>query len=166
MRALDHSFERQREVVIAIQKDAAIEDPTADDFHEIGVLGRLIELVRLEDGRLRVAIEMYRRVRIRSFLSGSDGYMADIGDISEGPIPEAPELIRQTIEHFKDYADAREIKVLRSWEALEAIRDPGRVADIIGTHLTTSLEERQELLETLDPVARLEKVDAMMGASL
>jgi len=57
---------------------------------------------------------------------------------------------------------AREIKVLRSWALLESMRDPGRVADIIGTHLMAPLRERKELLATLDPVARLEKVDAMM----
>jgi hypothetical protein len=59
---------------------------------------------------------------------------------------------------------ARDIKVLRSWALLENMRDPGRVADIIGTHLMAPLRERQELLATLDPVARLEKVDAMLAA--
>jgi hypothetical protein len=59
---------------------------------------------------------------------------------------------------------ARDIKVLRSWALLENMRDPGRVADIIGTHLMAPLRERQERLATLDPVARLEKVDAMLAA--
>jgi ATP-dependent Lon protease len=166
VRALDLAFERQREVAIAVQKDAALDDPTTDDFFEIGVLARLIELARLADGTMKVLIEVYRRVTIRRFLSESDGYLADIENLSEGPIPEAPELIRQAIEHFKDYAGARDIKVLRSWALLENMRDPGRVADIIGTHLMAPLRERQELLATLDPVARLEKVDAMLGATL
>jgi hypothetical protein len=55
---------------------------------------------------MTVLIEVYRRVTIRRFLSESDGYLADIENLSEGPIPEAPELIRQAIEHFKDYAGA------------------------------------------------------------
>ena len=164
MRALDHSFERQREVVIAVQKDAALDDPATEDFYEIGVLARLIQLVRLDDGTMKVLIEVHRRVAIRRFLSDSDGYLADIEDLSEGPIPEAPELIRHAIEHFKDYAAARDIKVLRSWALLENMRDPGRVADIIGTHLMAPLQARQELLATLDPVVRLEKVDAMLAA--
>src|SRR5947208_941040 len=53
MQALDLAFERQREVVLAVQRDAAIDDPTADDFHEIGALGRLIQLVRLDDGTMK-----------------------------------------------------------------------------------------------------------------
>ena len=52
MQALDHAFERQREVVIAVQKDSAVDDPQTDDFHEIGVLGRLLELARLDDGTI------------------------------------------------------------------------------------------------------------------
>ncbi len=54
--------------------------------------------------------------------------------------------------------------MLRSWALLENMRDPGGVADIIGAHLMAPLRERQELLATLDPVARLEKVDAMLAA--
>ena len=77
-RALDHAFEREREVVIAIQKDAALDDPTTDDFYETGVLARLIQLVEIDDGTLKVLIEVYRRVTIRRFLSESDGYLADI----------------------------------------------------------------------------------------
>jgi ATP-dependent Lon protease len=164
MRALDHAFERQREVVLAVQRDSAIDNPTADDFHEIGVLGRLIQLARLDDGTMKVLIEVYRRVTIRRFLGDSDGYLADIGDLSEGPIPEAPELIRQALAHFQDYAEARDFKLPRNWESLELMSDPGRVADIICTHFAASLGDKQELLATLDPVARLEKVDAMLVA--
>src|SRR5439155_18645175 len=89
VRALDLAFERRREVVLAVQRDAAIDDPATNDFYEIGVLGRLLQLVRLDDGTLKVLIELYRRVAIRRFLAESDGYLADIDDLSEGPIPEA-----------------------------------------------------------------------------
>ena len=163
-RALDQAFAREREVVIAMQKDAALDDPTTDDFYEIGVLARLIQLVEIDDGTLKVLIEVYRRVTVRRFLGDGDGYLADIENLSEGPIPEAPELIRRAIEHFRDYAAARELTLPRSWASLEQMRDPGRVADIICTHVAAPLTDKQELLATLDPVARLEKVDAMLAA--
>ena len=164
VRALNLAFDRQREVVIAVQKDAAIDDPATDDFHEIGVLGRLIQLVPINDGMLKVLIEVYRRVAIRRFVGDSDGYLADIADLREGPIPEAPELIRQALTHFKDYAATRDLKLPHSWASLEQMSDPGRIADIICAHITASLAERQDLLATLDPVARLQKVDAMIAA--
>ena len=82
------------------------------------------------------------------------------------PIPEAPELIQRALARFKDYAAARDLTLPRSWASLEQMSDPGRVADIICTHVVAPLPARQELLATLDPVARLEKVDAMIAASL
>ena len=165
IRALDHAFERQREVVIAIQRDAAVDEPESGDFHDIGTLGRLLEHQPVDGGTLKVLIEIYRRVTIRRFTGESDGYLADIADISEGPIPEAPELIQRAAERFGKYVAARDIKV-RAMPPLEQMRDPGRVADIICTHVVASFKDKHDLLATLDPVARLEKVDAMMAAGL
>ena len=171
MRALDLAFDSTaRETVIAVQKDSAMDEPTTDQLHEIGVLARLVQVVQLGDGTMKALIEVLRRVAIRRFLSDGDGYMAEIEEVSEGPVPEAPDLIKQsiliqqTIAHFRDYADAREIKVPRSWASLESMRDPGRVADIIGTYLLAPLQVRQALLATLDPVERLQKVDALLAA--
>jgi ATP-dependent Lon protease len=165
IRALDQAFERQREVVIAIQRDAAVDEPQTGDFYEIGALGRLLEHQPIDDGTLKVLVEVYRRVTIRHFTGEGDGYLAEITDISEGPIPDAPELIQRAAEHFKRYVAARDIK-LRAMPELEQMRDPGRVADIICAHVVASTKDKQDLLATLDPVVRLEKVDAMMAASL
>jgi ATP-dependent Lon protease len=171
MRAIDLAFDSsERETVIAVQKDSAMDEPTMDHLHEIGVLARLIQVVQLGDGTMKALIEVQRRVMIRRFFSDGDGYMAEIEEISEGPVQEAPDPIRQsiliqhTIAHFREYADAREVKVPRSWPSLESMRDPGQVADIICTYLLASLEVRQELLATLDPVERLQKVDALLAA--
>jgi len=76
--------------------------------------------VRLDDGTMKVLIEIYRRVTIRRFVGESDGYLADIADLSEGPIPEAPELIQRALARFKDYAAARDLTLPRSWASLEA----------------------------------------------
>jgi ATP-dependent Lon protease len=165
IRALDHAFERQREVVIAIQRDAAVDEPQTGDFHEIGALGRLLEHQPIDDGTLKVLVEIYRRVTISRFTGEGDGYLADIADIREGPIPEAPELIQRAAERFEKYVAARDIK-LRAMPPLERMRDPGRVADIICAYLVAPFRDKQDLLATLDPVARLEKVDAMMAAGL
>jgi ATP-dependent Lon protease len=60
VRSLDHSFESfEQAVVIAVQKDAALDDPATEDFYEIGVLARLIELVEIDDGTMKVLIEVH-----------------------------------------------------------------------------------------------------------
>jgi ATP-dependent Lon protease len=163
--ALDRAFERQREVVLAVQREFAVDEPGFDDVYEVGVLARLLELERLADDTLKVVTQAYRRVMICRFIGETGAFQAEIADINEGPIPDAPELIERAIERFERYAAARKIEIQRIWPSLGQIRDPGRVADVISAYLALPISDKQGLLATLDPVARLEKVNAAMEDS-
>jgi ATP-dependent Lon protease len=161
--ALNYAFERQREVVLVTQKDRAVDDPGFDDVYEVGVLAGLLEMLRLDDGYVRVQAQAHRRVVIRRFIEETGAFHAEIADISEGPIPDAPFLIKRAVVQFESYATAREIQ--KTWPPLDRIRDPGRVADIISTHMVLPIGDKQRLLATLDPVMRLERVDALLHDS-
>jgi ATP-dependent Lon protease len=163
--ALDHAFERQREVVLAVQRESAVDEPGFDDVYEVGVLARLLELERLNDGTLKVLAQAYRRVVIRRFIGETGAFQAEIADINEGPIPDAPELIEKAVARFESYTAARQIRTRQTWPPLDQIRDPGRVADVISAYLALPIGDKQSLLATLDPVARLERVDALMDGN-
>jgi ATP-dependent Lon protease len=163
--ALDHAFERNREVVLAVQRKETVDEPGFSDIYEIGVLAGLLELLRLPDGTLKVLVRAHRRVLIRRFVGEASAFQAEIADISEGPIPEAPEAIQSTVERFKAYAAVREINMPQTLPALDQIRDPGRVADVIAAHLVLPISDKQSLLATINPVARLEKVAALMDGA-
>jgi ATP-dependent Lon protease len=163
MHALNQAFERQREVVLVVQKDGAVGDPGFDDVYEVGVLARLLEISRLADGKLRVQVQAYRRVVIRRFIEETGAFQAEIADINEGPIPDAPFLMKRAVVQFDSYATARELQ--KTWPPLDQIRDPGRVADIISSHMVLPIGDKQRLLATLDPVMRLERVDALLHDS-
>ena len=163
MQALDRAFERQREVVLAVQKRSGVDEPGFDDVYEVGVLARLLELQRLDDRTLKVLVQAHRRVTIRSFVGETGAFQAEITDISEGPIPDAPFLIKKAVAGFESYAADRAIDVRQMWPHLDQIRDPGRVADIIASYLPLPISDKQNLLSTLDPVDRLEKVDALLN---
>ena len=107
-------------------------------------------------------MQVRRRVAIRRFVGETGAFQADVADVSEGPIPEAAELIQHAAKRFETYATARDIRVPRIWPPLDQTRDPGRVADIISTHMILPIGGKQSLLATLDPVARLKRVDALM----
>jgi ATP-dependent Lon protease len=163
MQALDRAFERQREVVLAVQKQGGVDEPGFDDVYEIGVLARLLELQPLDDGKLKVVAQAHRRVVICRFIGQAGAFQAEIADITEGPIPDAPFLIKRAVTRFESYAADREIQVRQVWPPLNQTRDPGRVADIIAPYLPLPISDRQSLLATLDPVARLERVDALLN---
>lgn len=164
MHALDHAFERQREVVLVVQRESALDEPGFDDLYEIGVLARLLELEHLSDGTLKVLAHAHRRVVICRFVGETGAYQAEIADISEGPIPEAPELVQRAVKRFESYAAAREIKIPEIFPPLDKTRDPGRVADIIASYVALPIRDKQRLLATLDPVVRLESIDGLMIA--
>jgi ATP-dependent Lon protease len=197
--ALDLAFQRNREVVLAVQKDARIDEPSFGDVYEIGVLAGLLELERLPPDRVRkefrprdgsstmkILLRAHRRVKIRRFVATDGVFQAEMCDLSEGPIPNAPKLIRQAIDSFDSYVTAFEAKppsvpagsdihdpmrtrdrrVQQMRELLPGlvqIRDPGRMADVIAPHLRLPVGGGLELLAMLDPVARLEKIVALMG---
>jgi ATP-dependent Lon protease len=163
MQALDQAFERQCEVVLAVQRDSATDEPGFDDVYKIGVLAQLLELERLGDGTQKVLVQAGRRVAIRRFVGESGAFEAEVADVSEGPVAEAPDLIQQAVKHFQAYTLAREIRIPQIWPLLDQTRDPGRVADIIASRMKLPLGEKQKLLATVDPVARLARVDALMS---
>ncbi len=166
LRALNHAFERHREVVLAVQRQAAaVDEPGLEDIHEIGVLARVIQSDRQDDGTMRVFVEAHRRVVICRFLGAMDAFEAEISDLSEGPVPYAPDLILKAIAQFERYAAARQIQMRQTWPTLRQTRDPGRAADMIATYLALPIDEKQNLLATLDPVARLERVNALLESN-
>lgn len=163
IQALDRAFERQREVVLAVQKQGSVDEPGFEDVYEVGVLARLLERQPLDQGTLKVVVQAHRRVVICRFVGQSGAFQAEIADITEGPIPEAPFLIKRAVTQFESYAADREIQMPQIWPPLGQTRDPGRVADIIAPYLPLPIGDRQSLLATLDPVARLERVDALLN---
>jgi ATP-dependent Lon protease len=87
IKALEQAFQRQREVVLAIQRGSGVDEPGYEDVYEIGVLAALLELEQLPDGTIKVLAQVYRRVAIGDFVSDDTGYVAEARDLSEGPIP-------------------------------------------------------------------------------
>lgn len=163
MHALDQAFEYQQEIVLAVQREAAIDEPGFDDVYEVGVLAKLVgRHVRLPDGTWKVLVQARRRVVISRFIGEAGAFQAEIADIAERPIPDAPELIQRAAKRFESYAAAREIQIRPMFGSLDRIRDPGRVADIISAHMKLTVSDKQSLLATLDPVMRLERVEVLM----
>lgn len=165
IRTLNHAFGHHREVVLAVQRQADVDEPGFEDIHEIGVLARLIQSDRQDDGTLRVFVEAHRRVVICRFLGEIGAFEAEISDLSEGPVPYAPDLILRAIALFERYAASHQIQMRQTWPTLRQTRDPGRAADMIATYLALPIDEKQKLLATLDPVARLERVNALLESN-
>lgn len=172
VQALTNAFSRRRELVVVAQKSQAVEEPGADDVFDVGVIARVLDIgppsekaiahdPRIE-GSTQILVQTQGRVAIRKFSSEGGAYEAEIDHIDEGAIPAAPELIEKAAALFESYATLHKIDMARMWPPLRLLHDPGRVADMIAPRLPISIEKKQDILATLDPVARLERVMAQM----
>ncbi|KYK47876.1 ATP-dependent protease [Bradyrhizobium liaoningense] len=163
--ALNHAFEGAREMVCAIQRDATVDEPQFADVYEIGLLAQLVELERLSDGSIRVLTSGIRRVGLRSFAATNNGYRSEAFELPVSPSADAPDLVRRTIQRFEDYAAAHGLLMPDVWLFFDQTRDVGRIADTIATRMKLSVKDKYELLAILDPVKRLEKIDALLDVS-
>jgi ATP-dependent Lon protease len=163
LRTLNYAFERQREVVLAVQRQAAVDEPGLEDIYGVGVLARLIQSDRQDDGTMRVFVEAHRRVAISRFLGETGAFEASASDLCEGAVPYAPDLIFRAIVLFEKYAKSRQkMQIRQTWPTLRQTRDPGRAADMIAAYIMLPVSDKQILLETIHPVARLERVIALL----
>jgi ATP-dependent Lon protease len=161
--ALDQAFKGGGQFVVAIQKNAGVDEPGHDDVDEIGLLAQLVEHEESEDGSRKVVVEGRRRVAIRRFIPEADWYQADIADAGEEPNGDARELVERTLRRFERFAAINDIRMMKGWPSA---RDPGRIADVIAMHIVLPLQDRRGLLVTLDPLARLQRVDALLEVPL
>jgi ATP-dependent Lon protease len=175
VQAITNAFSRRRELVVVAQKSQTIEEPRAADIFDVGVVARVLDVGPPSEkaisanpelqGATQVLVQMQARVAIRRFSSDGGVYEAEVDYLDEGdPSAVPPGLIEEAATRFDSYATARGINTAGMGIPLRQLHDPGRVADIIASRLSVSIEEKQALLAALDPVARLEGVIAQMAA--
>jgi ATP-dependent Lon protease len=169
IQALGRAFQGARQIIVAIQRSSDVDEPGLTDVYDVGVLGSVLTLDQLADGRWKALIQIHRRVIIKDFVGEADGYVADVDDFDEQPAPDVPDLILATKAHFSVHLFRDTIKqgysrVPQIKPPFERVRDPGRLADMIASHIELSIPDKQALLATLDPVRRLERVgDLLQG---
>lgn len=163
IQALGRAFQGARQIIVAIQRSSDVDEPGLTDVYDVGVLGSVLTLDQLADGRWKALTQIHRRVIIKDFVGEADGYVADVEVPDEQPAPDVPDLILTTKAHFMAHSFRDIIKrgfppVPQIKPPFERIRDPGRLADMIASHIELSIPDKQALFATLDPVRRLERV--------
>ncbi|MDD1522534.1 MULTISPECIES: LON peptidase substrate-binding domain-containing protein [Bradyrhizobium] len=160
--ALNQAFEGGREVVLAVQREAGVDDPRFSDVYDIGIVAQLLELEPLADGTFRVLTRGLRRVELRGFATESAAYWAEVVDVSEGVARNARDLIQRIYQRFQDYTAVHGIIVPDIWLFFDQTRDPGQIADIVATRMKLPIKDKYELLAMLDPMTRLERIEALL----
>ena len=168
IKALQSAIDGSQNIVLATQKEAATEDPGADDIYHVGPLGTIVQPHQLHDGTVKVLVEGVSRVRIDEFLP-ADGFMqveAEVLEDDEFFDLETEALSRAVLSQFEEYVKMSKKVPPEVLISVSQIEDYGKLADTIASHLSLKIAEKQALLEGKNLKERFEKILEFMDAEI
>ncbi len=165
--AVDYAMEHDRMLVVSTQVDEDVDNPGFDDVYQIGILVKIQQLLRLPGGLVRILVEGISRVQLQGF-SEKENYLevacVKVGEVSTDAVQEEA-LRRVLFNRFSGW-----LENLRNSEELldraRAIEEPGVLADYAALQLPIRLVVRQQILETIDIKARLERMLSLLDTEL
>ena len=160
IKALEESVAGDKLIFLATQRDAKVNDPIANDIYAMGTVGHVVQLLRLPDGTVKVLVEGKHRGQVVQYVEQNDFFWADVEEVEETSQRQAEidALVRSVNTAFESYVRLNKKIPPEMIMSVSALDDPSRLADTIIAHLGIKLEDKQTLLETIDPADRLEKV--------
>ena len=163
--ALESAMKYEKGIFMVAQKTAQKDDPTENDIYTIGTIGIIIQLLRLPDGTVKVLVEGKQRGVIRQYVSTDDYFSVNIEEV-EDAIDEdqvkSQALVRSIREAFEQYVKLSKKIHVEIIGTVSAIDDPSKLADVIISHLSTKLEDKQKVLEMFAISERLEAIYELM----
>lgn len=168
VRAIEESQKENKYIMLAAQKDARTSNPGQKDIYQIGTLGEVVQLIRLADGPIKVLVEGKARARIKRFAQEDEYMLVDVEEIlpSTEVSTELKALMRSVNVTFESYVKLGKKVNPEMIMQVNAIEDPSRLADQIVVQLNLKLEDKQDILETIEPQERLEKILGHMKSEI
>ncbi|MFC1517842.1 endopeptidase La [Candidatus Margulisiibacteriota bacterium] len=152
-------------LVLATQRKEEIEDPDPEDIHDIGILAEIVQQLKLPDGTTKVLVEGISRVKIKKIIKEKNFYKVQTEKLEEKfeLSVELEALVRMVIESFESYVKLNKKIPAETLMSIINVDDPGRLADLIASYLVLKVEEKQNLLETVNVKQRLEKLNDFLS---
>ncbi|MDD4168810.1 MAG: endopeptidase La [Desulfotomaculaceae bacterium] len=166
--AIEEAMARDQVVFLATQKDAQTDEPGPDDIFQIGTVAEVKQILKLPGGTIRILVEGLARAKICRFITNESYYQVEVKQYSDD-IQKSSEIeafMRSLNFQFEQYVKLSKRIPPETVVTVVNLDEPGRLADTIASHLTLRIEEKQELLEAIDIVQRLEKLCAIVVKEL
>jgi ATP-dependent Lon protease len=166
VRAIEEAMLRpDRTLVAATQRNVDIDDPQPKDIFSTATLVEVKTMYPQSDGSIQVVLNGLNRVRIEEYLD-TDPFLrvkVEVCDDAQVNGPQADALVHHATSLFERYAQLNRRFSVEDIKPIVALKTPARLADTLAAHLITQFEQQQDLLETFDPMERLEKICVIMG---
>ena len=168
VRALESVMKEDKQILLVAQKNAAQDDPSAEDIYSVGTVSTILQLLKLPDGTVKVLVEGIKRARITGFKETEDYFevvaepVEERGDDSK----EVEALSRTVVAQFEQYIKLNKKIAPEVLVSVNQIDSPSKLADTVASNLGLKISERQELLEMDSTAERLERVFSHMEAEI
>jgi len=160
VRALDRAMLDDHMILLCSQSEVNIEEPTREDIYRVGTIARVRQMLKLPNGTIRVLVEGVTRAEVVDYLPTDDFYEVTVKELPEtdSADPEIDALMRTVLNQFEHYINLSKKVTPETHAAVSDIDEPGRLADVITSHLSLKIKDKQDILETIDVRKRLEKL--------
>ena len=169
IQALDAAMANNKQILLVAQKSAELDEPSFDDFHTIGTLSTILQLLKLPDGTIKVLVEGAERARVVRFAEESEYFTAEISVLNNEESEDEKKLevlSRSIVGLFEQYVKLNKKVPPEVLTSLAGIDDPSRLSDTIAAHMSLKLEEKQHVLEIVSTHERLEHLMNLIEAEL
>lgn len=165
VKALEKSMVDDSMILLCSQSEVNIEEPTTEDIYRIGTIAKVRQMLKLPNGTIRVLVEGIVRAEISEFLTNEEYYEVQVKELpeQESSDPEIDALMRTVLTQFEHYINLSKKVTPETLAAVSDIDEPGRLADVICSHLSLKIKDKQEILETIDIKDRLEKLLSILN---
>ncbi len=158
IKALEEVMRLEKRIFLVTQKESDKDDPDAEDVHHKGCIAKILQLLKLPDGTVRVLVEGESRARIESFLDRTDFIEANVAvtdDIIEDS-PKVQALMNTVLERFETYAKFNKKIADEVVTSVSETEDASKFSDLVAVHLNAKLSAKQGLLAESDVALRFE----------
>jgi ATP-dependent Lon protease len=165
--AVDYALSRDRLIFLATQKDVSEEDPTPEAIYAIGTVAMIMRMLKLPDGRVKILVQGLSKGQISEYMTTKPFYSVRIDRILEPVAPEdsleTEALVRTVKEQLAKIVSLGKAISPEVMVIMENMQDPGSLADLVASNIGLKVDEAQVLLEILDPLGRLRKINELLN---
>jgi ATP-dependent Lon protease len=168
VRALEEALNGDKKIFLSTQHDASVDDPKPEEIYAVGTLANIVQSVKLPDGNIKVLVEGVERARAIS-ITGDEGFFrANIRLLSAKieSTPQVEQLVQKVTGLYEQFIKLSQSLNYDTMIAAARVDDPSRLSDTIAANLQLPVDEKQDLLETADPLERLNRISDILEIEL
>ncbi|MEO0076289.1 MAG: endopeptidase La [candidate division WOR-3 bacterium] len=168
LKLVDEALAGNKMVCAVTQKDQNIEEAGPDDLYRIGTISYILKMLRFPDGTMRILLQGVKRAQINAYVQTDPYLKALVAPIDE---PEKKDisteaLMRNILNMFQKLSELAQYLPDELSTIVLNIESPSKLADFIAHYLNITIEEKQKLLETIDPTERLSNLVPLLNKEI